>query len=72
MLAARDGCTANECRALAMLKSPQRVRANLARRAFDANVSRYAAVWANGGRTEVARVTERVEASPEPAAAPAQ
>lgn len=71
VLAARDGCTANECRALAMLNSPQRVRANLVRRAFDANVSRYAAVWANGSRTEVARVTEPVEASPEPAAAPA-
>jgi hypothetical protein len=71
VLAARDGCTANECRALAMLGSPQRVRANLARRAFDANVSRYAAVWANGRQTEVARLPEPVEASPEPVAAPA-
>jgi len=72
VLAARDGCTANECRALAMLNSPQRVRANLARRAFDANVSRYAAVWLNGSPTEVARVTEPVEAPPEAVAVPAE
>jgi hypothetical protein len=62
VLAARDGCTASECRALAMLSSPQRVRANLARRAFDANVSRYAAVWANGGRSEVVHLSRPVEA----------
>ena len=50
VLAARDGCTAGQCQALAMLNSPQRVRANLARQAFDANVSRYAAVWATARR----------------------
>jgi hypothetical protein len=70
VLAARDGCTAGQCQALAMLNSPQRVRANLARRAFDANVSRYAAVWANGGRTEAARVAEPAAAPEMAAAAP--
>jgi hypothetical protein len=54
-----------------MLNSSQRVRANLARRAFDANVSRYAAVWANGRQTEVAHLKEPVEAAPEAVAAPA-
>lgn len=68
VLAARDGCTASECRALAILNSPQRVRANLAQRAFDANVSRYAAVWVSKGRPEVARLTEPT-AAPELAAA---
>src|SRR5690606_33499269 len=60
------------CRALAILSNPKRVHANLARRAFDANVSRYAAVWANGRQTEVAHLVEPpVEAPPETVAAPA-
>ena len=68
VLAARDGCTASECQALAMLNRPQRVRAHLAQRAFDANVSRYAAVWAAGReRSEVARLSEPAGV-PEPVA----
>jgi hypothetical protein len=59
VLAARDGCTVNGCPALAALKSPHRVQANLSRRTFDANVSRYAVVWASGGRSEVARAPGR-------------
>jgi hypothetical protein len=69
ILAARDGCTANQCQALATLSSPHRVRANLARRPFDANVSRYAAVWAAGReRSEIARLPEPAH-TPEPVAA---
>jgi len=74
VLAARDGCTVNGCSALAALKSPQRVQANLSRRTFDANVSRYAVVWASGGRSEVARAPGREPADGAPevvAAAPA-
>lgn len=69
VLAARDGCTASQCQALAVLDRPQRVRANLARRMFDANVSRHAAVWAAGGRSEVARLPEPAAAAPEAVAA---
>ncbi len=79
VLAVRDGCTATQCQALAALNSPQRVRANLARRTFDANVTQYAAAWsATRERSELARHVEPAEpadqsatsARPAPAAAP--
>lgn len=47
VLATRAGCTAAKCDALAVLKSPQRVRANLAEQVFDAKVTRYAAAWSS-------------------------
>ena len=47
VLATRAGCTATKCDALAVLKSPQRVRANLAEQVFDAKVTHYAAAWSS-------------------------
>jgi hypothetical protein len=44
-LALRDGCTGNRCAALALLRDPDRVRANLSAQIFDRYLDRYAALW---------------------------
>ncbi len=45
-LAIRDGCTSNHCAALALLRDPERVRANLSAQPFDRYVDRYLPLWA--------------------------
>jgi hypothetical protein len=56
VLALRDGCTPEICRALALLDDPRRVRANLSDQAFDHYIERYAEIWAKppNGSHEVA------------------
>jgi hypothetical protein len=45
-LAIRDGCTSSRCAALALLRDPERVRANLSAQTFDRYVDRYLPQWA--------------------------
>jgi hypothetical protein len=45
VLAVRDGCTAEQCVAFALLKDADVIKANLKAQVFDQYVSRYAADW---------------------------
>jgi hypothetical protein len=45
MLAIRDGCTSNRCATLALLRDPERVRANLSAQTFDQYLDRYLPLW---------------------------
>jgi hypothetical protein len=44
-LAIRDGCTSSRCEALALLRDPERVRANLSARTFDRYLEHYLPLW---------------------------
>ena len=44
-LAIRDGCTSSRCDALALLRDPERVRANLSARTFDRYLEHYLPLW---------------------------
>jgi hypothetical protein len=46
VLAVRDGCTSQNCTALAFLHDASRVRANLGAQPLDQYIERYAALWA--------------------------
>lgn len=46
VLALRDGCTSENCKALALLDDPGRVRANLGAQTFDRHIEHYADIWA--------------------------
>jgi hypothetical protein len=46
VLALRDGCTSENCKALALLDDPRHVRANLSAQTFDHYVEHYADIWA--------------------------
>jgi hypothetical protein len=46
ILAMRDGCTSGRCTALALLRDPERVRANLSAQTFDRYVQHYLTTWA--------------------------
>jgi len=51
VLAVRDGCAPDQCRAFAWLGDTSRIKVNLAERPFDARIKTYAANWpAAGGR----------------------
>ena len=51
VLAVRDGCAPDQCRAFAWLGDTSRIKVNLAERPFDARINTYAASWpAAGGR----------------------
>src|SRR6516165_1887884 len=51
VLAVRDGCAPDQCRAFAWLGETTRIKVNLAERPFDARIKTYAASWpAAGGR----------------------
>ena len=69
VLAVRDGCTAEQCAAFALLKDADVIKANLKAQVFDQYVSRYAADW-----TKSAPVAEKqapavpVASVPEPLA----
>jgi hypothetical protein len=45
VLATRDGCTAEQCPALAMMRDAARLNANLAQRTYDSYVTRHSSVW---------------------------
>jgi hypothetical protein len=44
-LAMRDGCTSGRCPALALLREPERVRANLSAQTFERYVDHYRPIW---------------------------
>jgi hypothetical protein len=48
VLAARDGCTADECDAFRLFSDPSQIQANMRDHAYDATINRYAAAWASG------------------------
>jgi hypothetical protein len=68
VLAAREGCTADQCEAFALLNDASRVSTNLAERPYDTYVARYAATWPAAAEPPVAG---RLPTSPGLAAAPA-
>jgi hypothetical protein len=64
VLATRDSCTGENCKALALLRDPSHVRANLSEQTFNHYLERYLLVWAKAAEPPVA------EAPPAQAAAP--
>jgi hypothetical protein len=46
ILSMRDGCTSGRCTALALLRDPERVRANLSAQTYDRYVAHYLTTWA--------------------------
>jgi hypothetical protein len=50
VLAARDGCTFENCDSFALVPDPNRLRANLRERTFDALIARYATNWPSRAR----------------------
>jgi hypothetical protein len=54
VLAMRDGCTGESCKALALLHDPTHVRANLMSATLDRYVEHYAAAWAQSNEGQVA------------------
>jgi hypothetical protein len=66
VLADRDGCTAEQCPAFALLQDTETLKANLKVRAYDTYVTRYAASW---NKTEPK--SEPSAAAEPPAAVPA-
>jgi hypothetical protein len=63
VLAVRDSCTGQDCKALALLNDSARVRANLSVRAFDRYVEHYAEIWAKPPESPVA---ETILTNPQP------
>jgi hypothetical protein len=56
-LALRDGCTSENCKALALLHDPSRVRANLSGQTLDRYVDHYVAAWTQSSDVPVADAT---------------
>jgi hypothetical protein len=54
VLASREGCTADQCGAFALLKDASRVSTNLAEQSYDLYVARYAASWPAAAESPVA------------------
>jgi hypothetical protein len=64
VLATRDGCTTDQCPALASVRDARRVNFNLAQRTYDFYVARHSAVWPASAPGPTAN------AAPPPAALP--
>jgi hypothetical protein len=58
MLAVRDGCTGQNCKALALLHDASKVRANLSAETFDRYLEHYVAQWGAPPDGAVAEVTQ--------------
>jgi hypothetical protein len=74
-LAVRDGCTSSRCGTLALLRDPERVRANLSAQSFDRYVDRYLAMWGQPSESPVADAaapTTATLAASQPSAGQAQ
>ena len=54
VLALRDGCAPDQCRAFAWLGDTSRIKINLAERPFDARIKTYAASWPAAGSRALA------------------
>jgi hypothetical protein len=70
VLAAREGCTTDQCGVFALLNDASRVRANLAEHRYDSYVARYAAGWPAIGDSPVARSSLPAPLASAPDAAP--
>jgi hypothetical protein len=57
VLAARDGCTADQCSAFAWLEDTNRIKLHLAERPFDSRLKTYSASWPPAGSRAVATST---------------
>ncbi len=57
LLQIRDGCTSADCKILALLRDPGRVRANLADETLDHYLDRYSTAWAQAPDGAVADAT---------------
>jgi hypothetical protein len=64
VLAVRDGCSGQGCKALALLNDSARVRANLSVQTFDRYVEHYAEVWAKPAETPVADAVQLIPQPP--------
>ena len=69
VLATRDSCTGENCKALALLRDPSHVRANLSEQTFNHYLERYLLVWANAAEPPVAEAPQ-AQAAPVAAQAP--
>jgi len=56
-LAARDGCSSENCKALSLLHDPSRVRANLSGQTLDRYLDHYVTAWAQSPDVPVAEAT---------------
>jgi hypothetical protein len=65
-LAVRDGCTSDNCTALAFLHDPSRVRANLSSQTLDRYLDHYLTVWAQSPDVPVADATSSQSAMYQP------
>lgn len=73
MLAVRDSCTSDNCKALALLQDSSKVRANLSGQTLDRYLDHYLTAWAQSPNVPVADATQfpaPVAASPSDPAAP--
>jgi hypothetical protein len=64
VLAVRDGCSARNCKTLALFRDASRVRANLGADALDRYLDHYAALWGAGSDGPVADATQAQPATP--------
>lgn len=58
VLVVRDGCTSQNCKALALLRDASRVRANLSAQMLDRYLERYQEVWAKASDVPSAEVAQ--------------
>jgi hypothetical protein len=70
MLALRDGCTSENCKALSLLRDPSRVRANLSGQTLDRYLDHYVIAWAQPPGTPVAEAAPAVAAQAAESAPP--
>jgi hypothetical protein len=63
-LALRDGCSSGNCKALALLHDPSRVRANLSGQTLDRYLDRYITAWAQAPDMPVADATSTLPSAP--------
>ncbi len=67
VLEVRDGCTSMNCKPLALLHDPARVRTNLGEETLDRYINHYATAWAQGPEATVADATPaEPPATPQP------
>ncbi len=71
-LALRDGCTGENCKALALLSDPSHVRANLGGATLDRYLDHYLTVWAQAPDGPVADATPALSSAMTQSGAPGQ
>jgi hypothetical protein len=71
-LAVRDGCSSDQCTALALLHDPGQVRANLSGQTLDRYLDHYLTVWAQSPDVPVADATSPQSSASAQAGAPGQ